>query len=85
MSSPPSQQLLDEHSELQLEFNIQEKKKKELEAENDRLVSWGSTCTHVRTVLVHMIVCFLLLPIHPLPPLPLPPAYGGVTDQGKAS
>ena len=33
------QHLQDEHSELQLEYNAQEKKKKYLETENDRLVS----------------------------------------------
>ena len=35
------QQLLDEHTELQLEYNTQERKKKDLENENDRLVCRG--------------------------------------------
>ena len=33
------QKLMDEHSELQLEFNSQDKKFKDLQGENDRLVN----------------------------------------------
>lgn len=45
---------MDEHSELQLEFNSQDKKLKELQYENDRLViddtQHNHTTTHTQTV-----------------------------------
>ena len=46
------QKLMDEHSELQLEFNSQDKKLKDLQGENDRLVN---------TVIIIIIITIIII------------------------
>ena len=56
-SQQTNQALIDEHHALQLAYNSHEKKLKEVETENDRLVSG----THTTPALTHMYTLYMYI------------------------